>query len=226
MNGESNGKKHLLHDDSSLKKMVMEAEKSVQEKKEILEETLPIKNITKKKNVFNDPEFLSTIEVNEEKKNPLQSLVIFLAAGILLTVVIIMAWRFNDSLGSSGDQKASGVITYDGRPLNAPEKPAGKQSVPVVPGGDSAAVMVPNKKPTVNQTVYNEPQGSEPQNNDNELFEQRKKLKVDTSVVPADFNLVRTESDGTHVYVDPKAEIYTLIPGEHKLNKVVRQHTQ
>ncbi|MHC9541596.1 MAG: hypothetical protein AB9903_18990 [Vulcanimicrobiota bacterium] len=224
MSVENNGKKHLLQDDSSLKQVMMEAEKSVQEKKGILEETLPIRSFLKKKSTFDDPEFLSTVEVQEEKKSPLQSLVIFLVAGILLTVVIIMAWRFNDSLGTVGGHKTGNTITYDGKPLQA-QVTAKKASAPVIPGGDNEAVMIPNKRPVVNQTVINDPEGSTPQENtENDPVEQRKKLKVDTSIVPPDFNLVKTENDGTHVYVDTKSEIYTLIPGENKLHKIDRRH--
>ncbi len=224
MNDDSNGKKHLLHDDQTLKKVLMDAEKNVQEKREILEETLPISSYSWKKGIFDDPEFLSTIKGLEEKKSPLQSLAGFLAAGIILTVIIIMAWRFNDSLGTVGGHK-TGSITYDGRPLQE-QAPGRKSSALIIPGGDNEAVMVPNKKPTVNQIIYNDPQGSNPQDKEKDPVEQRKKMKLDTSVVPADFHLVKTDEDGTHVYVDTKAEIYTLLPGEHKLNKIVRRHTQ
>ena len=134
MSVENNGKKHLLQDDSSLKQVMMEAEKSVQEKKEILEETLPIRSFLNKKSTFDDPEFLSTVEMQEEKKSPLQSLVIFLIAGILLTVVIIMAWRFNDSLGTVGGHKTGNTITYDGKPLQT-QAPAEKLSAPVYTRG-------------------------------------------------------------------------------------------
>jgi len=224
MSVDNNGKKHLLHDSSTLKQVLVEAEKSVQEKKETLEETLPIKSFLKKKITFDDPEFLSVVEVQEGKKSPLQSIAISLAAGILLTVVIIMAWRFNDSLGTVGGHKTGNTITYDGKPLKT-QAPAKKASIPVITGADNEAVMIPNKRPEINQTIINDPQDSSPKKDtEKDPTERRKMLKVNRSIVPSDFNLVKTENDGTHVYVDTKAEIYTLIPGENELHKIERRH--
>ncbi|MDQ7824675.1 MAG: hypothetical protein RDV48_17875 [Candidatus Eremiobacteraeota bacterium] len=159
-------------------------------------------------------EALSESGANKPSGDDPRQLLVFAGAAVFLVLFYLCSLWFNASLGLKEGQRGGSLPSMTGKEGEGPPAESAGRALPSMPG-----MEIP-LQPHVNTVVYD----SEPLPREPSPVPSPEPRKVDRSRVPADYHLVREDTDGMQIYVDPNAEAYVIFPGDQKPEKAVIRH--